>query len=103
MIDARSTPGAPGSRWPARRRQCPEPVTALARGAIALLSGPVLALEVTRDQPGSVDLLVRRLGADRTVRSAADLVFTRANAMVYRASLSCRSPCCDSRCRRGRR
>jgi stress response protein SCP2 len=50
-------------------------VTALARGANAPLAGPVLALDVTGARPGSVDLLVLQLGADRTVRSDADLVF----------------------------
>ena len=50
-------------------------VAALARGANAPLTGPVLDLDVTGARPGSVDLLVLQLDAGRTVRSDADLVF----------------------------
>jgi stress response protein SCP2 len=50
-------------------------VTALARGANAPLTGPVLDLDVTGARPGSVDLLVLQLDAGRSVRSDADLVF----------------------------
>ena len=50
-------------------------MAALARGANALLTGPVLDLDVTGARPGSVDLLVLQLDAGRSVRSDADLVF----------------------------
>lgn len=50
-------------------------MAALARGANAPLTGPVLDLDVTGARPGSVDLLVLQLDAGRTVRSDADLVF----------------------------
>ena len=50
-------------------------MTALARGANAPLTGPVLDLDVTGARPGSVDLLVLQLDAGRSVRSDADLVF----------------------------
>lgn len=50
-------------------------MTELRRGANAPLPGPSLEVSVAGARPGSVDLLVFQLGADRTVRSDDDLVF----------------------------
>ncbi|SHK28548.1 Stress response protein SCP2 [Pseudonocardia thermophila] len=54
-----------------RMRRMPD----LQRGANAPLSGGPLDLAVLGARPGAVDLFVFQLGADRRVRSDADLVF----------------------------